>query len=81
MAYDDAKTELEPAVQEYALRVLVAHAIETNAINPWCGICGSRSFTYEDRPSKYATMEDAEPELAQLEAENARARAVLQNKN
>ena len=32
-------------------------------INPWCGICGSRSLHYEDRVTIFKTMDEAFPVL------------------
>ena len=40
--------------------------------NPWCGICHSRDLRAEDRPTRFATMAEAAPHLA----ENAAAQAV-----
>jgi hypothetical protein len=63
------------------LKSMVEGLIERQAVNPWCGICNSQKFYYEDRPTSFRTMEEARPELERMEAENARARMLLQNKN
>jgi hypothetical protein len=63
------------------LKSMVEGLIERRAVNPWCGICNSRKLSYEDRATSFRTMEEARPELERLQAENARARMLLQNKN
>jgi hypothetical protein len=77
MAYDETTTDASPTVQEYALRVLVAHAIERNEINAECAICGAKpeTWTYEDRRSIFRTMEEADPHLKR---EGARQRATAE---
>ena len=69
-----------PAVD---LKHFIAYRILIRDFNPWCGICRARecTWTYEDKPTKFATMEEALPELRRLEAEQAHFRSVLQNKN
>jgi hypothetical protein len=63
------------------LRDMVEGLVASRAINPWCGICDSRTFQYEDRVTAFQSMEEAVPFLRRLEAEQSRAAAVLQNKN
>ncbi len=41
----------------------VALLIEKGSLNPWCGICRSRQWTYEDEPTIFATMAAAMPHL------------------
>ncbi len=45
--------------------------------NPWCGLCHSRNLNPEDRPTMFATMEDAAPYLAVYAARQAETRAYL----
>lgn len=33
--------------------------------NPWCGLCQSRDLWAEDQPTRFATMEEAAPHLAE----------------
>jgi hypothetical protein len=63
------------------LRDMVDGLVASRAINPWCGICHSRTFQYEDRVTAFQSMKEAVPFLRRLEAEQSRAAAVLQNKN
>ena len=57
----------------------VAEPLATRELNPWCGLCGARAgtWTYELARTRWRTMAEAMPELKQLEAEQAVARAVL----
>lgn len=41
----------------------VAEWIQNKTINPWCGICESRVWTYEQRRTKYQTMDEAKQEF------------------
>ncbi len=53
------------------LRSEVADLIAGQMLNPWCGLCHAPAseWQYEVRRSRFATMEEAEPALRQLEAE------------
>jgi hypothetical protein len=51
------------------MRSIVEGLIERHVINPWCGLCMSRVFSYEDALTRFKTIEEAEPILRQLEAE------------
>ena len=59
------------------LQELVGIWIERGKINPWCGICNSHHWTYEQRRTKYKTMAEAKPELQRLELEQAATRAMI----
>jgi hypothetical protein len=60
------------------LCLAVALALQAGDINPWCGLCGATSATwqYELARSRFATMADAEPEMRRLAAEQAATRAA-----
>ena len=51
-------------------------------LNPWCGLCRTRSDTwkFELARTRWRTMAEALPELNELEAENAVARALLDDR-
>jgi hypothetical protein len=49
-------------------------ALRTAGAGEKCGICGSGDFTFEDAPTVFATMEEAEPYLRHCEAQNAAVR-------
>jgi hypothetical protein len=61
------------------LREAVEMAIATKCLNPWCGLCGApaATWTYEAGVSKYASMEEAAPELARLAAEQEATRNAM----
>ena len=75
--------ERTPAHMESFLRTKVTDMIARKVFNPYCGICGagSETFRYESGVTRFGSMEEALPELRRLEAEQARARSVIQNKN
>jgi hypothetical protein len=67
----------DPDGPRAGLKALVEEGITAEAINPWCGICGSREFNYEDAPTKFQTLEEARPALASLEALQKLARSII----
>ena len=75
IAYDPESTSPDDAMA--GLRAHVDHLLAQRAINPWCGICGSRQWAYEDRESIFKTMEEATPVLRERERQQALARAAL----
>ncbi len=77
--YDDA--EVTPERARYALAETLTAAIIEGPLNPWCGLCNSRSFHYEDAVTPFRTMEEALPHFERLERENQHARAVLGGAN
>lgn len=76
-AYEPETIKPEDAIA--ALRRAIAGALRIGALNPWCGICGARDsqWAYEDNQTRFHTIEDAKPELARLEQENAKAREMV----
>ena len=75
IAYDPADISHDVALRGF--RAQVEQLIEKQVMNPWCGICQSRDWTYEQRRSKYRTMEEAKPEIARLELEQMLTRMVI----
>lgn len=59
------------------LRSMVEGLVKRQSLNPWCGVCHSRQFTYEDRPTRFATMREAIPELQRLEDAQQRTRVFF----
>jgi hypothetical protein len=58
VAYESPDGEADPAKME-ALRKTIADLVE-RVINPWCAICESRSFIYEDEATRFRTLAEAE---------------------
>lgn len=56
------------------LRGAADTAIASGNMNPWCGICRSRSWKTEDRATAFATMAEALPHLVEEERKNAAMR-------
>ncbi len=49
----------------------------TAGLNPWCGLCQSKSLTYEDQPTIFRTMAEAMPHLQQHSDKQASVREYL----
>lgn len=60
-----------PKDGDQALKEEIEKLIGEGSINPWCGICYSRDFTYETRRTRFATIEEAAPEVFALQVSNA----------
>ena len=60
------------------LRAQVAEVLKSGVINPWCGLCNARAETwrYDIARTRFRSMEEAAPELLQIEAEQAATRAL-----
>ena len=43
-------------------------------VNPWCGLCYSRDLRAEDRPTKFATLDEAMPHLMESAKQQAATR-------
>jgi hypothetical protein len=54
-------------------------AILEHGVNPWCAICGAdaKGWRHEFARTRFATMEEAEPELAKSQASNALANILF----
>ena len=76
VAYDPADMPHDVAMATF--QSTIEKWITDKTINPWCGICNSRHWTYEQRRTKYATMQEAEPELKRLELEQMLTRALIE---
>ena len=59
------------------LRTAVEAAIEGRGLDPWCGICKSRDFHYEDAKSIFKTIEEAYPVMKIVEEAQRRTREFL----
>lgn len=46
-------------------------------IHPWCGICGSHKLEFEERATRFNTMDEARPELARLQQANLAALELI----
>lgn len=76
VAYDDAVTDGEEAQRK--LQGVIKQAVDAGGvINPWCGICQSRDFYYEDGVTRFRTMEEAMPALEQGQRDQLASRALI----
>jgi hypothetical protein len=71
--------EGEPAELEFMLRTMIEMLVARNDLNAHCGLCGApkRTWTYEVGITKYATQEEALPEIQRLEAEQLELRRQM----
>lgn len=75
IAYDPKQLAHDVAMTGF--QQLIADWIANKTMNPWCGICESQVWTYEQRRTKYQTMEEAKPEMKALELEMMLSRMVI----
>jgi hypothetical protein len=75
LAYNPENMKPEDAMS--GLRDLLQIAIEKGIINPWCGLCRSREWKYEDAETPYRTMEEAAPHLHDAEQKQRAARLFM----
>lgn len=75
VAYDDAKTTGKEALELFQSAVLMA--VEGAGLNPWCGLCQSQDWFYEDGVTRFTTLEEAKPFLKQCEADQLASRAII----
>lgn len=54
------------------LKDVVEAMIATQTVNPWCDICKSRDFRYEDAKSIFDTIEQARAPMEALQEANGR---------
>jgi hypothetical protein len=76
VAYDDAETKPDDAMQMFKSMVLTA-ADAGGPMNPWCGICQSRDWRYEDGVTRFASLEAAKPFLEQSQADQLATRTLI----
>ena len=65
-----------PALQEF-----VDSMVEQKVLNPFCGICQSRTLRIEVRSTTFTSMAEAEPVLQRLATEQAVARMLATRRN
>jgi hypothetical protein len=54
---------------EQVLKAAIRHVLNKKLMDPWCRICKSRVWHYEDAKSIFKTMEEAAPAIHQAEAD------------
>lgn len=61
------------------IRDQVADLLAGRLLNEWCALCNApaREWTYEVRRSRFATMDEAEPELRKSEGDQIITNALL----
>ena len=64
---------------ERPLRAEVMRMVAEQMLNPWCGLCRapSTSWIFETLPTRYATMQEARPEIARIGIEQAVIRTLF----
>ena len=56
---------------------LISYFVKDGQIDPWCGICHSSTFTYEDGLTRFMSLDEARPEIERLQLANLLTRAAL----
>jgi hypothetical protein len=76
---DEADTEAEAEEKVAAKLRETVRELVGGAVNPWCAICDADMTTwrYELRRTRFATMAEAAPVLAQEAAKNAATNRLL----
>jgi hypothetical protein len=59
------------------LRLMVEDAVGAGWLDPWCGICRSRDFHYEDGRTAFQTLAEAYPVMKALEDAQRRTREFM----
>jgi hypothetical protein len=75
VAYDSTERTGPDVLAEF--QAVVNRLINEKAINPWCGICHSDRWHYEDGRTPFQTMDEAQAELLRLQDENLRTRTLI----
>ena len=77
-AWDDLDPALTADAMIWELRSHMAHALALGVLNPWCGLCRSPLWHYEDGITKFRTMAEAYPALKATEEAQSRVRQTFQ---
>lgn len=77
-ANEAESVEVAQAIVLLPLQEQVAEAIAAQVLNPWCGLCHAPAsgWKFEVRRTRFASMDEAEPALRQLEAEQIITAAI-----
>lgn len=67
-----------PDVSMEQAEALLHDLVEQLRMNPWCGICGSQDLKVDDQPTKWTTMQEAAPHIAEIAARNLAGLAHFQ---
>lgn len=73
----DDITLTEETAADY-VRGIVEEMVHRGSMNPWCGICGSRDLFYEDAPTRFATMDEAQGPLREMEIDQQVSRVLME---
>lgn len=77
VVYESPDGEPDPA-KTVAFLDALALMYEKKIVNPWCGLCQSRTLTPEDKPTKFATLAEARPHLQEQERQQAIVREAVE---
>lgn len=62
---------------ENEVKVLLSAGLAGLGANPWCGICGSPELKFETGDTKFDSMSEALPHLAEEARQNAETRQLI----
>jgi hypothetical protein len=66
---------------EEMLKAVLHDLLSRKLLDPWCGICKSKQWFYEDRPTRFKTMQEATPALLEAEAANLASAEYLRSRH
>jgi hypothetical protein len=75
-AWEEPDQTPESAIDK--IKEVISHAVEQKILNPWCAICDSYDFIYEDGITRFMSMEEAIPHIRDVEEENMAARRAFE---
>ena len=67
---------LTEATATHWFKDIVDKMLANGEINPWCHLCHSREWVYEDAKSIFATIDEARPALERAQRANIESRAL-----
>jgi hypothetical protein len=70
-AYDDRSSSFLETCRQ------LEKLFQAHGLNRWCGICGSHELHHVESRTRYATMEEAAPRLAEEQLKQMLTRKVL----
>jgi hypothetical protein len=68
---------MTPQEAESSLRQIVEDGVTRGLVKPCCGVCGSEDLRYEDGVTRFDSLNEAEGEIIQIQAENLKAKRML----
>lgn len=72
-AYEEGRSSYEETVR------LISDFMKSSAVEHRCALCGSTDLHFEDARTKFQTLQEAAPYLAEQQRQNAMTRALIEH--